>query len=127
MNVFAGAALALIAMLLIQTVRPTRPEFAVLVRIAAGAMLAGAALTATWPIWTELEQMLTRGAPSEWILPLIKSAGICLIAQFAAECCRDAGESALAGRVEFIGKTAMLTVAMPLFREILRTVDGLLS
>ena len=39
---------------------------------------------------------------------LFKTLGICFLAQFAADSCRDAGESALASKVELAGRSPFL-------------------
>ena len=45
---------------------------------------------------------------------LIRATGIALIAEFGAQLCRDAEETALAGRVELAGRAALLGLAAPL-------------
>ena len=127
MNIISLAAAAIAAALLAQTLRRIHPESAMGLSIAASVVLTAAVLSALLPVWTELEQMLNRSASGEWIVLLMKCMGVCLIAQFAADCCRDAGETALAGRMEFAGRVAVLAIAMPLFRQILRLADELLS
>ena len=49
------------------------------------------------------------------------------MAQFAADACRDAGESALASRVELAGKMAVVLLSLPLFGEITSVALGLLG
>ena len=39
--------------------------------------------------------------------------------QTAADVCRDAGQTALAGKLELGGRLALLIVALPLFRRLL--------
>lgn len=127
MNLIALAAAAIAAAMLVQTLRSTSPESAFGLRVAVSVGLAAAVLSALLPVWTELEQLMQRSASGEWIVLLMKSMGVCLVAQFAADCCRDAGENALAGRVEFAGRVAVLVLAMPLVRALLQWVDALLD
>ena len=126
-NGIALAAAAVAAAMLVQTLRSASPESAFGLRVAASVGLAAAVLGALLPVWTELAQWMTRSAAGEWIVLLAKSMGVCLVAQFAADCCRDAGESALAGRVEFVGRAAVLVQAMPLVRALLQWIDVLLD
>ena len=49
---------------------------------------------------------------------MFKAAGICFLAQFAGDACRDAGETALASRVETAARLAMTAAALPLFRQL---------
>ncbi len=50
---------------------------------------------------------------------LFKALGIGMISQFTAEICRDAGETVLAGRVEFLAKVEIVLLSLPLLRQIL--------
>ena len=65
---------------------------------------------------TELLQ--AAALPGKYALILFKALGLCWLAQFAADSCRDAGESALASKVELAGKTAVLLTTLPLFSEV---------
>jgi stage III sporulation protein AD len=49
------------------------------------------------------------------------------LAQFAADACRDAGESALASKMELAGKITILILALPLFEKITQTAVGLIG
>lgn len=63
--------------------------------------------------------LLDRAAiSSDTALILVKSLGVCLLVQFTADVCRDAGENGLAARAELAGKVALLLLALPLFRQI---------
>jgi stage III sporulation protein AD len=55
---------------------------------------------------------------SDWASVLVKSVGICFVAQLGADVCRDAGESAIASKIETAGKLAILLTALPLFDKI---------
>ena len=63
--------------------------------------------------------------PGEYAVILFKALGICWLAQFAADSCRDAGESALASKVELAGKTAVLLTTLPLFSAVAELVTEL--
>ena len=67
------------------------------------------------------------GLTQEYGLILFKTLGICFLAQFAADSCRDAGESALASKVELAGKISILVLSLPLFEDIAQTALGLIG
>jgi stage III sporulation protein AD len=58
---------------------------------------------------------------------LFKTLGLCFLAQFAADSCRDAGENALASKVELAGKLAIVILALPLFEKITSTALALIG
>ena len=57
---------------------------------------------------------------------MLKAAGVALITEFAQQLCRDAGESALAGRVEFCGRAALLAMSVPLMSGLVTRLGQLL-
>ena len=62
---------------------------------------------------------------SSYIKIMFKVLGIALIAQLAADMCRDCGESALAGQTETAAKIAIIVVVLPLIQAALKIVSGL--
>ena len=58
---------------------------------------------------------------------IIKSLGICYITQLAADTCKDAGEGAMAGRIELSGRVAVLILALPMFTALLQIAVGLIG
>lgn len=62
---------------------------------------------------------------SSYIKIMFKVLGIALIAQLAADMCRDCGESALAGQTETAAKIAIIVVVLPLIQAVLNIVSGL--
>lgn len=109
-------------------VRQYRPEMAVGVSICCGALLLAAALTMIAPSVDAIAE-LTRsaGLDSSWAGALLKALGVCYITQLSADCCRDAGESAVATKIELAGKAAIVAVSLPVFTELARLVTGLIS
>jgi stage III sporulation protein AD len=58
------------------------------------------------------------GIQSESASLLIRATGVTLIAEFGAQLCKDAGESALAGRIEMGGRVVLLGMAAPLLTDL---------
>ena len=55
---------------------------------------------------------------------LLRTVGIALIAEFAAQLCRDSGESAMAGRISLAARVSILASALPMLTKLLRIVTG---
>ena len=58
---------------------------------------------------------------------LFKALGICYLTQFAADSCRDAGESALAVKAEIAGRIAVLLISLPLLSQVASTAMDLIG
>ncbi len=59
------------------------------------------------------------GVSSEYLAVIFKAMGICFLTEFAYDCCKDAGQSALAGNTLLAGKILVIITALPLFEKIL--------
>ncbi len=120
--------LLLCAALLAVMLRGQRPELAICLSLGAGAVVLLALMSRVMPLLGDLRQLLQGAAiPTTYISTVVKAAGICLLAQLTADTCRDAGETALAGKAELAGRLLLLALTVPLFADILTLVTGLLE
>ena len=123
MNIFAFVGTALVMCVLIITVNQLKPELSLLLLIACGVVLTLFLLQFVLPLIEEFSSFAQAGGvDSELFGVVLKSFGICVTVQTAADLCRDAGQSALAGKIELGGRLALLIVALPLFRRMLAIV-----
>ena len=106
--------------------RAQRPDLALCLSLAAGLAVLLLMMQHIIPILSSLNTMLAGGAiPSEYIKAVLKATGICLLTQLTADTCRDAGETALAGKAEFAGRILLLLLSLPLFEDMLALVTAL--
>lgn len=108
--------------------RQARQEYALLLGLAAGVLLFGLVLSKATPVFSEISRLTAEAhISSRYVSVLVKALGICFVTQLAADTCRDAGETAVAGKVEMAGKFAVLLVALPLFAQVAELAIGLLA
>ena len=110
-------------------IRPQRPELATAVSLAAGAAaMLGLALylEASLPRLQALKA-LAAGADDQTVNAILRCAGISVLSELAGQLCRDAGETALAGRVRLIGRVAILALCLPLAESLLGSLSRLVS
>jgi stage III sporulation protein AD len=128
MNIIGIAGVALIAAILSVMLKRYHQEYAILVNIAAGIIIVVQILASISPAIQQLNVLLSSaGLSSEYGLILFKTLGICFLAQFAADSCRDAGENALAAKVELAGKITIVLLALPMFESIMKTAVALIG
>lgn len=109
--------------LLSAILRTQRPELAMCLSLLAGVLVVGLLLRQLSPLWMALRRMTALGGVGESHLGVVlRGAGICLVTQWAADTCRDAGDSALAGKAELTGRILLLLLAVPLYEEILTLI-----
>lgn len=58
---------------------------------------------------------------------VIKSVGICILAQIACDSCSDFGQTALAGKIELAGKLTILIISLPLLDTLISIIQGLIT
>jgi len=58
---------------------------------------------------------------------ILRAAGVSLIAEFASQLCEDAGEKALAGRIELAVRVTLFAMAAPLIADLVSLVTKALA
>lgn len=128
MDVAAIVGLALAAAALCALLKRYHGEYALLVSVGTGLLIAAQLFSSLVPVLDEINRLMDQaGVAAEYGAILLKVAGLCFLAQFGADACRDAGESALASRVETAARLAMTAAALPLFRQLAETALSLIG
>ncbi len=120
--------LALVSTALLALLRQAKPEFGVMLSVAACGLLLVLALGWVLPVVQEIGRLaglVGLGEPEAQLLG--KALGLCMITQLACDACRDAGESAIASRVELAGRAAVVALALPQFAQLLSIALGLIG
>lgn len=109
-------------------VRQYKPEMALGISIACGVLIMGAVIAMLAPS-VELISQLTgaAGLDGGYSRTLFKALAVCYITQLGSDCCSDAGESAIAGKIELAGKAAVVVISLPVFSALAEIVTGLLE
>ncbi|MBD5117247.1 MAG: stage III sporulation protein AD [Ruminococcaceae bacterium] len=128
MNIVIIASVALIAAVLSIVLKQYKPEYSLFISIAAGILIFLSVIAVIEPIISFIGE-LTDMAGLEGIYGevLIKALAICYITQLACDCCKDAGENAIAGKLQIAGKIAVLLIALPMFKSLVEIVTGLIN
>lgn len=120
--------IALTAALAAAALRKYSPETSAVIAIAGGAMIFLSVLLQAVPVFSEITALSGKsGLDGNYAVILIKTAGICALCSFTADCCRDNGQQSLASRVELGARITIILTALPLFENILETASSLLT
>jgi len=126
MNLLSIAGIAIAGLLIVALVRQVAPELATLVILTVGVTILALVIVPLEEAVGLLESLAGRaGIETGYIGVILKVVGVSYIAGFAAQMCRDAGESALAAKIELAGKVTILLTAIPIFRAIADALEGL--
>ena len=122
------AALAVVIALLTVVVRQYKAEYGMAVGVAGGILLLLIIIAQMSGMFDSISGMIDRvGIRQEWLTMLLKALGICYVTQFASDCCRDAGETALASKAELAGRVAVVLLALPMLTQLLESIVDMLS
>jgi len=115
MDIVQVVGFALIATVLAVVLRQEKPELALGVAVAAGVVIFLSFVGKIGAVITVLSGVASRaGLNMVYTDTILKIVGIAYLADFGAQICRDAGEGALATKVEFAAKVLILLLALPI-------------
>ena len=105
-----------------------KPEYALIITVLTVIFITVAAVGWAVPVISEIRSILNNANISHNSLTiLIKSIGICYITQLTSDICKDAGQAAIASKIELVGRIALCISAIPLYRDILSLVETILG
>lgn len=120
MEIFQIVGLALVAAVLSVLLRNQRPEIALQVSIVTGViifLLMAMRITTVITVLQDIAKKLS--IDLVYLTTVLKIIGIAYLTTFGAEVCRDAGENAIASKVEFAGKIMIMILAIPILMAVL--------
>ncbi len=116
----AGAVAALV-------VKQTRPDIAIVIGLATTAALFFLVVGQLAYIFEVIRTIVDRlGINTEYIIAIIRIIGVAYITQLGADLCRDAGQTAVATKVEMAGKVAIVALSVPILIALMNLLVGIL-
>lgn len=119
--------IGIIAVILIIIIKQYRPEFALYISLIAGALILIFAMDKFASIIELLKKICNEsGLNSKFLGILLKMTGTAFLAEFAISVCKDAGETALASKVELGSKALVISMSIPIIYNLLEVIINLL-
>jgi len=120
MEIIQIVGLGIIATVFIVLLKSLRPEIAMLISIITGVVIFIVVAGKLSNIVEILNNIADKaGVDTAYLSTLLKIIGIAYIVEFGAEICKDAGESAIASKIELAGKVAIIFLALPIITALL--------
>ena len=127
MDIIKIIGVGLISLIIIIIIRQYKPEFTLYVSLLAGAIILIFVMDKLTEIIDLLEALSNKTAGNnEFLKLLIKITGIAFLTEFAVSICKDAGESAIAGKIDMGGKICMIAISIPVISSLLNTISSIL-
>jgi len=120
MEIFQIVGIGIIATVLAIILRQQKPEFALQISIVTGLVIFLFVVTQLKHVVQSLSSLAGRiNIDFMYFSTILKVIGIAYIAEFGAQISRDAGESAIASKIELGGKILIMVLAMPILISLL--------
>ena len=128
MEIFKIVAISIIAVLLITVLKTTkREDFSVILTIIASILLFTFAILKLEDVIELLNNIINKsGINKEYLKLLIKVTGITYIIEIASNICKDAGSSALATKVEMLGKLSIVVLTIPIITSVVSVITEII-
>jgi len=128
LNIFEIIAIGVIGALLSVTLKSYRPEYGLMTGIVTGILIILLTTKNFITVINEIGQIVNKtGINTEYFKITLKVIGISYITQFAAEVCKDAGENAIAAKVDAAGKICVMLLTVPVISGFLNMIINMLN
>lgn len=127
MEICKIVAIGIISVILIAYLKTVNSEIAVIAGVASGLLIIILSLTYVKDFVMFFFELSDKGGLDGSVFKLsLKIIAISYLVDFSSGVASDFGQAALGEKIQFAGKVIMITLAMPLISEMIRTVVGLL-
>lgn len=101
-------------------IKPYRPEYAVLISIAGGAVTLFITVSSMESYFSSLSGIFAdAGLSPEYFSVALKAVGIGYLTEFAADTASDSGQTSLSSKIILAGRTVILILALPVINDLM--------
>ena len=119
--------IGVLALIIIVILKQYKPEFAIYVSMIAGVLILVLAIQKLTGIINLLQSLANKTYINKSFLSiLLKITGIAFITEFAVSICSDAGEKAIASKIEIGSKVIIIAMSIPIITSLLELVIEIL-
>ena len=119
--------IGLIALVIAIILKQYRPEYAIYVSIVAGILILVFIMSKITGIINLLKAISDKTYINKQFLSiLLKITGIAIITEFAVSICTDAGEKAIASKIEIGSKVIIIAMSIPIISRLLELIIEIL-
>ena len=126
MEIFKVIGFSIFAVIMIIVLKEQKPEMALMLTVAACVLIMIYSISKMTVIVEMLNTLVQKsGMNKEFLAIILKVTGIAYMVEFGKNICMDAGQSAIATKLEIAGKVIILTLSLPLISALVNVLTGL--
>lgn len=119
--------LGLIATFLALVVKEQKPAFSFFIVVVAGSFIFLFLIDQIYSVFSMLKTIAQKANINMvYVETILKIIGIAYIAEFGAQITKDAGQGAIASKIELAGKILIMVMAVPIITVVIETILSLL-
>ena len=111
--------IALIGLICVSVMKTLKNEISGFISAATGLLIVGSSFALMYPVISYIGEISNDTGFSLYIETILKAIGIAMISQTTSDICRDCGENAIAGRVEFAEKASIMLISLPVVKSLI--------
>ena len=115
--------IGLVALIIIILLKQYKPEFAIYISLLAGVLILLLVMDQLTQVISLLQSLESKASiNSTFLAILLKITGIAFLAEFAVSVCKDAGEGAIASKIEIGSKIIIIAMSIPIISSLLEII-----
>ena len=123
MEIFKIIGIGIIALIIIILLKQYKPEFAIYISLLAGVLIILLVTEKLTGIVTLIQSLANKASINTTFLTLLlKLTGIAFLSEFAVSICKDAGEGAIASKIEIGSKIIIISMSIPIISSLLELI-----
>lgn len=123
MDIVKIIGVGLISLIIIIILKQYKPDFAIYISILAGAIILLLVMDKLSNIVTLLSSIQNKAnMNNQFLVILLKITGIAFLTEYASSICKDAGESAIATKIDLGGKVLIIAISIPIIQALLELI-----
>ena len=127
MDIIKIIGVGMIALITTVILKQYRPEFSIYISLLAGAIILAMIFSKLNGILQLIQKLSEKTMINKGFLTILfKITGIAILTEYVSTVCIDTGERAIASKVEFGGRTIILSLSIPIISGLLETIVKIL-
>lgn len=115
--------IGLISLIIIIILKQYKPDFAIYISILAGAIILLFVMDKLSNVVNLLSSIQNKAnMNNQFLVILLKITGIAFLTEYATSICKDAGESAIATKIDLGGKVLIIAISIPIIQALLELI-----
>lgn len=123
MEIIKIIGIGLISLIIIIILKQYKPDFAIYISILAGAIIILLVMDKLSSIVSLMSSLQNKAnMNNQFLVILLKITGIAFLTEYASSICKDAGESAIATKIDLGGKVLIIAISIPIIQALLELI-----